>query len=297
MAHMQGAPCKRAYVGTFVVISAKGAMSSSRIAQACEGGMQVERVESLTGLPRTVYRRNGEVRTFYPQTRTVRTDRSDSLGLFPQPPAVQGAQLSRFYAVQKLGSDRVAGRSADVLWFKPLDDLRWGYRIWSDQETGLIMKLQTLVSDASVIEQAAFSEIDWNASISAGALSRAMEEVDGFQAVSFDVQKTTAQREGWALRQPVDGFVPVQCYRRAMLGNESDRSVVQCLYSDGMASVSLFLEPWDASRHAGLQAQEISMGATQLLGRKVGADTWLTVVGEVPRKTLYRFSQHWERLR
>ena len=39
------------------------------------------------------------------------------------------------------------------------------------------------------------------------------------------------------------------------------------------------------------------MGATQLLGRKVGEDAWLTVVGEVPRKTLYRFSQAWVRLR
>ncbi len=45
--------------------------------------------------------------------------------------------------------------------------LRLGYRIWSDQATGLVMKLQTLAVDGRVVEQAAFSEIDWNAPVRA----------------------------------------------------------------------------------------------------------------------------------
>ena len=57
--HMRGAVCQSPYSGTFVVMSASGAMSSSRITQACDGGVQIEKVESLTGAPRTVYRRHG----------------------------------------------------------------------------------------------------------------------------------------------------------------------------------------------------------------------------------------------
>lgn len=295
--HMRGAVCQSPYSGTFVVMSASGAMSSSRITQACDGGVQIEKVESLTGAPRTVYRRNGEMRTFLGSTRTVRTDRADTLAVFPQPSVVPGAQLSQYYSAKRLGSERVAGRMADVLWFKPQDDLRLGYRIWSDQATGLVMKLQTLAVDGRVVEQAAFSEIDWNAPVRAEDLSRSMDAIAGFQVVSVDVRKTSAQSEGWGLRQPVEGFVPVQCYRRTLATQADTRSVLQCSYSDGLASVSLFLEPLDAVRHADLQSQEVSMGATQLLGRKVGEDAWLTVVGEVPRKTLYRFSQAWVRLR
>ena len=81
--HMRGAVCQSPYSGTFVVMSASGAMSSSRITQACDGGVQIEKVESLTGAPRTVYRRNGEMRTFFGSTRTVRTDRADTLSVFP----------------------------------------------------------------------------------------------------------------------------------------------------------------------------------------------------------------------
>ncbi len=172
MTHMRGAACRRSYVGTFVVISATGAMSSSRIAHACDGSLQVERVETLSGVPRTVFRRNGEVRTFFASSRIVRTDRSDTPALFPQPSVVAGTKLSQFYAVQRLGLERVAGRSADVLRLKPQDDLRLGYRIWADQETGLVMKLQTLSPNAKVMEQAAFSDIDWNASVKAEDLSR-----------------------------------------------------------------------------------------------------------------------------
>ena len=51
---MHSAPCSRAYAGTFVVLSANGAMSSSRIWHACDGQQQLERVESLSGTPRTV---------------------------------------------------------------------------------------------------------------------------------------------------------------------------------------------------------------------------------------------------
>ena len=78
---------------------------------------------------------------------------------------------------------------ADVLWFKPQDDLRLGYRIWSDQATGLVMKLQTLAVDGRVVEQAAFSEIDWNAPVRAEDLSRSMDAIAGFQVVSVDVRK------------------------------------------------------------------------------------------------------------
>jgi sigma-E factor negative regulatory protein RseB len=57
------------------------------------------------------------------------------------------------------------------------------------------------------------------------------------------------------------------------------------------------MESMDATRRGGVEVQEVSMGATQMLARRAGEDTWLTIVGEVPRKTLHLFSKHWERSR
>jgi sigma-E factor negative regulatory protein RseB len=58
----------RAYSGTFVVSTGQF-MSSSRIWHVCDGQQQIERVEALTGEPRSTYRRNDQVVTFWPGSR------------------------------------------------------------------------------------------------------------------------------------------------------------------------------------------------------------------------------------
>jgi len=291
---MQGAPCRKSYAGIFVVMSANGAMSSSRIWHACDGQQQMERVESLSGTPRTVFRRNDEVRTFLPQARVVRTDRRDAAGLFPRVPLVSGTSIAQFYTSHLMGQERVAGFVADVVWFKPSDTLRFGYRLWIERDSGLVVKLQTLGADGRVLEQAAFSELDLNAPVRAEQLSRLMEATAGYKVVAPSVVKTTAKAEGWVLRQPVAGFVPVSCRRRAVSAADDAPSVLQCLYSDGLASVSLFLEPFDPLRHTA-QPQISGIGATQLLAQRMPSDVWLTAVGEVPLPTLRLFAGQLER--
>lgn len=293
---MHSAPCRKSYAGVFVVMSANGAMSSSRIWHACDGLQQMERVESLSGTPRAVFRRNDEVRTFLPQARVVRTDRRDAAGIFPRVPVVSGTSTAQFYSAQLIGHERVAGFVSDVVWFKPLDALRFGYRLWVERDTGLVLKLQTLASDGRVLEQAAFSELDLNASVRVEQLSRLMDSTAGYKVVAPAVVKTTAQAEGWLLRQPVAGFVPVSCHRRSVSGADNAQSVLQCLYSDGLASVSIFLEPFDPQRHPA-QSQVSGVSATQLLAQRVLPDTWVTVVGEVPLQTLRLFAGQLERVR
>lgn len=290
------APCARAYAGTFVVLSSSGAMASSRIWHACEGSRELERVEALSGTPRTVFRRNDEVRTFLPQSRVVRMDQREPSGIFPRVPVVSVASISQFYGARVIGHERVAGHVSDVVWFKPQDSLRFGYRLWSERDTGLVVKLQTLGADGRVLEQAAFSELDLNSPVRADELSRMMEATADYKVVAPAVVKTSAAKEGWVLRQPVAGFVAVSCHRRSVSASEQAQSVLQCLYSDGLASVSLFFEAFDPQRHP-VQPQVSSSGATQLLAQRLQPDVWLTAVGEVPLQTLRLFAGQLERAR
>lgn len=234
---MQSASCHRSYSGTFVVLASSGAMASSRILHVCDGARQIERVDALSGTPRTIFRRNEEVRTFLPQSKTVRLDIREASGLFPQLPEIRGTALSRFYVARPLGQERVAGHMADVVWFQPLDALRFGYRLWIERETGLVMKLQTVGIDGRVLEQAAFSELDLQAPVRLDQLERLMDATAGYQVVASTVVKTSAKAEGWTLRQPVAGFVPVNCYRRSVSAANAADGVLQCIYSDGLATV------------------------------------------------------------
>jgi len=73
---------------------------------------------------------------------------------------------------------------------------------------------------------------------------------------------------------------------------------MQWTFSDGLASVSLFVEPYDAQRPA--REAVMTMGATNTLARRLtdkGGDWWLTVVGEVPPQTLQAFAQSLMRTR
>lgn len=293
---MHQASLNRNYSGTFVVLSANGAMASSRIWHACDGQRQIERVEALSGTPRVVFRRAGEVRTFMPQAHIVRSEMRDTPGLFPRVPDAAGVQPAQHYAVEAKGQERVAGLDADMLAFVPRDAWRFGYRIWADRASGLVVKLQTIDGGGRVLEQAAFSELTMGVPVGLQRMARMMDDMAGYRVVVVPAQRTTGQAEGWAMEEAVAGFVPQGCYKK----NGSARAavpqpVLQCIYSDGMATLSVFIEPYSAQRHPAA-AHFASMGATQVVSQKILDDTWVTAMGEVPAQTLRRFIETLRRI-
>ncbi len=289
---------KRAYIGTFVVSSSAGNMSSARIWHVCDGDQQIERVEALTGAPRTVFRHNDQVVTFLPDSKVARVEKRESLGLFPGLLRSSGSSIPEFYVARQQGHERVAGFDADVVQLQPKDALRFGYRVWSEKRTGLVVKLQTLDPEGRVLEQAAFSELQLDAPVRKEKLARMMANTDGYKVEKPDVVKTSAVAEGWELKSPVAGFKPMSCYKRPVSagGASPADATMQWIFSDGLASVSLFVEAYDRQRH--VQEVVVSSGATQTLTRRLpdkAGDWWLTAVGEVPVQTLKAFAQNLER--
>ncbi|WP_353395760.1 MucB/RseB C-terminal domain-containing protein [Hydrogenophaga sp. 5NK40-0174] len=283
----------RAYTGTLIV-SAGSAMSTSKVWHVCDGNDQMEKVETLSGAPRTTIRHNSEVITFDPGTGKAFREKRESLGLFPELMKVPNGSLERFYLLERQGEDRVAGHMADVLTLLPRDDLRFGYKIWAEQSTGLVVKLQTLGEGRGVLEQVVFTELNLNAPVEHATLAAQMVATSGFQVFEPKLAKTTAEEQGWRLSHPVPGFVPMGCHVRAdEAGNAVSGAPMQWVFSDGLASVSLFVEQFDPAKHQ--REGAAVMGATHSLSRRLG-EFWLTVLGEVPPLTLARFAQSLERL-
>lgn len=292
LARMHEASRRNTYIGTFVVSSNAGTMSSARVWHACEADQRVEKVEALTGAPRSTFRRADQVVTFLPEQRSVRTEKRDTLGLFPDLLKSSEAAIAEFYSARKVGHDRVAGFDADVVHVMPRDALRFGYRIWSERRTGLVVKLQTLGEGGEVLEQAAFSELQLEAPLKVDKLARGMALPEGWRVEKVEASKTTPAAEGWAQSANVPGFRPMSCYKRRTPG--APEGTVQWVFSDGLASVSLFIEPWDRQRH--VQEGLLATGATLTLTRRI-QDWWLTAVGEVPAATLRTFALGLERRR
>ena len=294
---MHGAARKHSYVGTFVVSVAAGNLSSARIWHACEGDLQIERVDLLSGPPRTTFRRNEQVLTFLPEQRVIKVEKRENSELFPNLIGMPDSAIADFYTVKVVGKGRVAGFDTDVIQLMPRDALRFGYRVWTEKRSGLLTKLQTVDSDGKVVEQSAFSELQLDAPIKVQALSQMMGATAGYRMEKSQVERTTPQAEGWALKNPVPGFKPISCHRRTLGGAAGAERTLQWTFSDGLATVSLFLEPFDSKRDA--QEGLMSLGATNTLTRRLAdpaGDWWLTAVGEVPMRTLEAFAQNLSRL-
>ena len=293
LTRMHEASKKRTYVGTYVV-SSGGTMSSAKVWHVCEGNQQIERVETLTGAPRSIFRHNDRVVTFMPDHKVVRNEKRESLGLFPELLQSNDSRIADFYRVRSEGVDRVAGVEADVVVLVPKDNMRFGYRVWTEQKKGLVVKLQTLDLDNKVLEQAAFSELQLDAPVKMDKLLQMMGKVEGYRVEQPVLVKTTASAEGWLLKYSVAGFKPMSCYKRPAASSASTAGdePLQWIFSDGLASVSLFLEPFDRQRHD--KESSMTTGATQTMTRQVGG-YWLTAMGEVPMATLKLFANGLER--
>lgn len=294
---MHAAARQRSYVGTFVVSVPAGNLSSARIWHVCEGDLQMERIEALSGPPRSTFRRNDQVVTFLPDAKVVKREKRENLETFPNLSGAPDSSIAESYGVRMMGKDRVAGFDTDVVQIEPRDALRFGYRVWSERRSGLVVKLQTVDRNNKVIEQSAFSELQLDAPVKVHALTQMMGSTAGYRVEKSELERTTAQREGWALSKPVAGFRPVSSFRRPM-GGDGLGHTMQWTFSDGLATVSLFIEPYDAQRKP--DEVLLALGATYTLTRRMkdkDGDWWLTAVGEVPPQTLDVFAQNLVRAR
>ncbi|MBL0423128.1 MucB/RseB C-terminal domain-containing protein [Ramlibacter sp. AW1] len=286
---VHAAPRRHNYIGTIVVSSNAGAMSSARIWHACDDDeRQVERIEALSGPPRSSVRRDNRVMTFLPEQKLVRVEYHESLSRFPDLFRSGGAAaVAELYTVRPAGTDRIAGFETDVVLLAPRDAMRFAHRVWTERRTGLVLKRQTLAPDGAVLEQTAFSELQLDVPLRPDRLLKQMQPPPGWRMETVQAVRTTAVDEGWDLKPAVTGYKPVACYRRG-----SASGAMQCVFSDGLASVSLFVEPAPepSAQHEGA----LAAGATHTLTRRIPG--WsITAVGEVPQQTLRAFAQSLER--
>lgn len=290
MQRLHDAARNRAYTGTFVVQSGND-MAVSKIWHVCDGRQQLERIETLTGSPRITLRRNDEVMTFLPERQTVLKERRDALRIFPDFLRTPSQKIETYYQAWKTGRERIAGVDAEVVDVVPKDALRHGYRIWSESSTGLVVKLQTRDAAGQVLEQVAFTELQLNAPVKTEVLARQMSNTKGMRVVQPQMTATQAEAQGWRLKADVPGFQSMSTQVRSYAEGQS---TVQWIFSDGMASVSVFLQSFDANRHK--QEGALADGAMQSMSKRVG-DHWVTAMGEVPAETLGLFMQSIQRTR
>ncbi len=296
LTRIQHAAANRSYQGT-LMFSVGGVVSSSRVLHICDGRQRYERIEVLDGRARLQYRHNDQLLTVWPASKLARLEQRDPVAEFPALPAAAPQRAAESYDLQAVGKDRIAGHEVDVLLLKPRDKHRFAQRLWSDHQTGLLLRNDVLGPGGDVLESSAFTDVVIGGKPAAESVLGPMKRLDGYRVLRPQAERAQLDAEGWLLQRSVPGFQLVSCTRRPLdTASDADApvQVLQSVFSDGLAQVSVFIEPYDAQRHK--KPLGTSLGATHTLTNRHG-DWWFTVVGEVPMATVQQFEALFERRR
>jgi sigma-E factor negative regulatory protein RseB len=244
-----------------------------------EGG--VEKVEVLDGTPREILRTRDEIRCYLPESRTVKIERRGDTRGFPGLLPERVGSLAEYYVITLGGTRRVAGYECRVIVLTPKDDLRYGYRLWADVHSGMLLKAQTFSQGGETLEQFTFTQLEIGNvpedKLRPPRLGRDWRVEQGGGA------PTDLSQAGWRFGEALPGFRKIAEIRRTL---RDAQPVGQVVYSDGLAAVSVFIEPI-AGRADSPPIGLGRMGAVNVYTREV-ADHLVTVVGEAPAASVQR---------
>tara|TARA_Y100000590_G_C15683714_1_gene1000785 strand:+ start:224 stop:1102 length:879 start_codon:yes stop_codon:yes gene_type:complete len=255
-------------------------VDAMRIIHRFDGREERERLISLSGPQREVIRDGERVTYFFSDDREVRIERTEPKDFLSVALSDSIEYLTKIYTFSVAGEDRVAGRPATAINILPKERNRYGYQLWIDDEFKLLLKSVILNRRGEALEQVQFVELTINGDLPDVLFASGIEGAGFTQYVNSNRGSSVApvvDASGWVV-----GWLPVgfkMRNHRLQTMVESDVSVSHMVYSDGLATVSVFVEKLEERAHS-IQGFS-SMGAVNAFSR-VADNHQITVVGEVP---------------
>lgn len=263
-------------------------MQSSRVTHLVDGTGERERIEALDGAPREFLRQNDRIQCLIPERKVVILERRRG-DRFPALLLGDGVGVPGHYQITAAAaSERVAGRDCTVIDVTPKDQHRYGYRLCVDPKNHLLLKAQTLASDDVVIDQVVFNSLVIGDKVLASDLDSAWSTRD-WKVLEASKVTIDLAKKGWRIPHP-SGFQTISQISRSM---REGLQVSQLVMADGLAAISVFIEPIDAATESKVVQGVMQKGAMNVFRARIG-DYWMTALGEVPAATLRDMVQHAE---
>jgi sigma-E factor negative regulatory protein RseB len=263
------------YTGTFVYQHGDRG-ETSRITHYADASGEYEKLETLDGPRREVIRNNTEVLTFFFDTRVLRRERRTMRKTFPALLPEQLAAVTQNYELRKGNRERVAGYDAQALVLVPRDEFRYGHKLWAELKSGLLLKARMLNENRQIIEQFHFTQVQINAPLTL----RSVQPSFPLPLPPLTDPSPATADTGWTVRNQPSGFKKIMEMRRVK--QEGGVSVAHLVYSDGLAAVSVFIEPLPSAPPTdGISHQ----GAVTIYTKSL-PDQLVTVLGETPAATV-----------
>lgn len=256
-------------------------LQSIRIIHRMDARGEVERLVSLSGVEREFIRTNDSVTCIYPEGERPQANRQPLGQGFPSDLLSRIKSAEAYYKLTMGQQGRVAARQAQELVVSPIDQYRYGYRLWVEKERDFLLQADLIDGNGKILEKFSFSSIDMGREISDSLLEPQMRgNKMTWNRKKAEATINTNLTSKWQVIWLPEGFNLIGHQRRF---SSNGASLEQRTYSDGLSSISVFMEKIRA-RHGHLRGGS-RMGTVNAFGSIINAH-FVTVVGEVPARTV-----------
>ena len=266
------------YSGIFVY-QVNGRTETSRVTHFSDASGEQEKLETLDGPVREVVRVKDEVRSYLPNDKMIVLDRAGSVRFPGRVISMVGA-LTEHYEMRVGSPIRVAGRDAVQLSLFPRDEFRYGYKLWADKETGLLLRARLVNAKGDVLESFGFSEIALNIPLDRDKVRSRYADHGDWLVVNARGGDVRPDEVPWTFKAP-SGFRQVSSVRRPL--RKDGAEAYHAVFSDGLASISVFVEPAVEAR--GVTPQPSHSGPIGIY-KRMYSNQMITAIGEVPMPAL-----------
>jgi sigma-E factor negative regulatory protein RseB len=283
---MSDATKKLNYEGEFVFTRGEQ-MDVMHMVHKSDDSGEREKIVSLTGPAREIIRNNQTVTSIFPDTQEVMVERSHAQSFATKLPVSLEAVADN-YEFSTIGNERIAGRDSWVVSVTPKDTFRYGYHLWIDKETYLLLKSELRDEAGVPLEVVMFTELQLRDTFSDDVFSPSISgkeytwyEFAGDSTVAAaDVTITDSK---WQVTWLPSGFRLSN--HNGHVPGEQDGFLEHMIYSDGVSMVSIFIEKRDSG-------PDVNSGALKIGGvnvyARIAGDYQVTAVGAVPQATVIR---------
>jgi sigma-E factor negative regulatory protein RseB len=266
------------YEGVFVFIHGNQ-METMYIVHKNVDNEEHERLLSLVGTPREIIRSNDRLICILPDSQSVVVDKSRPKKYLPVGLQRVTSELKRYYSFSVAGQERMTGRESDIIYIKPKDPYRYGYRLWLDQQTHMLLKSDLVNEKDEAVEQIMFTQITIDDSIQPERLQPTIS-TKGYTWMKQDkaLESTEPHISRWSVNKLPAGYMQGMHNKHNL--PTSRMPVEHLMFTDGISSVSVYIEEMNDKKP--MMKGFSSIGAVNAY-TTIMSNHYVTVVGEVPK--------------
>lgn len=274
------------YKGIFVYQSGNTVNSMQIMHLNYGANGEFARVVVLDGSPREVLRQGNDVIIYQPKSEKVMIDKRRLHSGFPAVLPKLSEDIRANYQIRLGGAERIGGHDGQLVLLEPRDKFRYRCKMWMDNASGLLLKMALTNDKDEVIEQVAFNQLALMEGSNMDWFRPEPQRGKDYVITPEDkVIQATPQKDGWVIGQLPPGFRKTEQVKRMFPGKAFP--VDHMVFWDGMASISLFIEP--LAKGVVPKVGGYTQGATNVqISMHDGHQ--VVVMGEVPAATVNQIS-------